>query len=591
MKLSKIYANNSHFKPILFNGELNVIYGNVESQIVHGTGKVQEHNLGKTSLVYLIDFLLLKKVSKTNFFGKYNSYFSDWVFYLEIALNNGKFLTIRRAVTPNTKISFKEHYSKDQDYSKETSWDYEDLLLNAKNKDDNPKHVLDKKFLKFDVSPEFDYRNFLPYLLRTQNDYSQVFLLSESYSHKTRKPLLFDLLGFDPLLLKRKYDFDEEVKDESKQITKLKKEGASDEVYKIKAAIEVKSIERDELKKKLDGFNFYQKEQKINFDLVKKVETEISSLNKEQYSLDYSIEQIQKSLDSKNAPSLQMPDIEHLFEEVKVYFPDSLIKDYNDVLNFSSQITTERKKYLKEELAELLRRKQKVNNRLEELNKNRSESLSLLQEKDTFLKYKKHQEELIQLENEIFHYNKSLDSAKTIENLEQSLDKTKDKIKDLSLDIKKEIDEDSDDYKAIRLIFQNIYKVTFEYTALLVVEPNTVGNINFETTVLNQSQNLTGKADGYTSTKVLCASFVLSILIHYSSLSFYRFAYHDGIMESWGDNHKIHFINLMREHCKKYNVQYIFSLIKSDVPTGFQLKEKEIVRTLSKGDELFGFDF
>ncbi|BAX80237.1 DUF2326 domain-containing protein [Labilibaculum antarcticum] len=591
MKLSKIYANDSKFKPIIFNEELNVIYGNVESQIDNGTGRVQEHNLGKTSLVYLIDFLLLKKVSKTNFFGKYGGYFSDWVFYLEIMLNDGKFLTIKRAIHPNTKISFKEHFSKNQDYTKETSWDYENLLLNAKSKDDNPKSILEDKYLRFNVSPEFDYRSFLPYLLRTQNDYSQVFLLSESYSHKSRKPLLFDLLGFEPSLLKRKYDLDDEAKDESKQITKLKKEGASDEVYKIKAAIEVKTIERDELKKKLDDFNFYQKEQKINFDLVKKVETKISELNKEQYSLDYSIEQIHKSLDSKNTPTLQVSDIEQLFKEVKIYFPDSLAKDYKEVLNFSSQITKERSKYLKDELEELLRRKNKVNRRLEELNEVRSQSLALLQEKDTFLKYKKYQEELIQLENEIFHYNKSLEGAKTIENLEFSLSNTKDKIKDLSVDIKKEIDEDSLEYKAIRQIFQNIYKTTFEYTALLIVEPNTVGNVNFETTVLNQSQNLTGKADGYTSTKVLCASFVLSILIHYSSSSFYRFAYHDGIMESWGDNHKVHFINLMREYCKKNNIQYVFSLIKSDVPSGFQLKANEIVRTLSKDDYLFGFEF
>jgi uncharacterized protein YydD (DUF2326 family) len=398
-------------------------------------------------------------------------------------------------------------------------------------------------------------------------------------------------LGFENSLLQSKYELDDEVKEESKQIKKIRNEGTTDEVYKVKAAIEAKEIERDSLKEKLNTFDFYQKEQNINFDLVQKVENEISKLNKKEYTLNYNIEQIQKSLDSNNIPSIQVEEIEQLFNEVQIYFPDSLTKDYKDVLNFSSQITKERKKYLKEELSELIQKRGKIKQRLQELNSERGQSLSILQEKDTFLKYKKHQEDLIAIENEVFRYNESLKGAKTIENIELSLSKTRDKIKELSATIKNEIDKDSDDYKAIRTIFQSIYKATFEYTALLIVEPNTKGNINFETSVLNQSRDITGKGDGYTSTKVLCASFVLAILIHYSSKSYYRFAYHDGVIESWGDNHKIQFINLIREYCNKYDIQYIFSLIKSDVPSNFQLKENEIIRTLSKGNELFGFEF
>ena len=123
MKLSKIYSNNSKFKPILFNSGFSVIFGDVEKgrDLDKKTG---EHNIGKTSLVYLIDFLLLKTVNKKTFFAKNKEVLSDWIFFLEIELNDGRFLTIKRAVNPNTKISFKEHFSKDQDYSNEIVWDY-----------------------------------------------------------------------------------------------------------------------------------------------------------------------------------------------------------------------------------------------------------------------------------------------------------------------------------------------------------------------------------------------------------------------------------------------------------------------------------
>ncbi len=591
MKISKIYANKSEFKPIIFNDGFNVIFGDVENEINQNTGKVQEHNIGKTSLIHLIDFLLLKQVSKKNLFGKYSNKFYDWIFFIEIKLNDGKFVTIRRGISPNTKISFKEHYSANLDFKTEDNWDYENLLLNAKDKMKNPKHIFQNEYLKYDVIPEIEFRSLLPYLLRTQNDYGEVFLLSESYSHKTRKPLLFKLLGFDDNLLRKKYDIDNEIKDEEKVIKKLVKEGNPEDIYKIKAAIEAKEQEKQEVALKLNDFDFLQKEKSINFELVNNIEVDVSQRNKKAYALDYNINSIQKSLDSEAESSVNVKDIKNLFEEVNIYFAENIAKEYSDVINFSNQITKERRKYLKNELKELIEEKEINDAKLNELNLQRSSMLSLLQEKDTFSKYKTYQEDLIKIENEIFFYQKQLDGANTIENYQASLDELKGQIKKASLDIKKEIDKDNKNYQEIRNLFQSIYKTTFEYTALLIIEPNSNGNINIATSILNKTHDLTGKGDGHTSTKVLCASFILAILLHYSSKSFYRFAYHDGIMESWGDNHKRKFINLVRTHCNESNIQYIISMIKSDKPTNFEFEKGEIVRTLSKDDYLFGFEF
>lgn len=595
MKLSKIYANNQKFKPIVFNDGFNVVLANIDNEIDEDTGKVQEHNLGKTSLVYLIDFLLLKGCDKNNFFGKLKNKekFSDWIFFLEIKLNNGEYLTIRRAVDPNAKISFKKHFLKHQDYNNEVNWDYLDLSINTKDKEKNPKNILEKEYLQFDINTDFSYRNFLSYLLRTQNDYQDVFKLNKFRGKdKDWKPSLFKLLGFDASYLQKKYELDIEIKDEKKYIKKLRQKHETDnEIYKIKAAIEAKEIEKKELKKEIDDFNFYKKEKNINFDLVRNIEDKISKLNKENYILTHNIEQIKKSLDTENVPTLQMNEIKKIFEEATIFFPDNLSKNYKDVLNFSQQITRERKKYLKEELAELQAKQKQIDTSLKDLDRQRRKNLSFLKERDTFVKFKKYQEELAKIESDVIIYHQKLEGAKTIESYQKSIDDAKDEIKKLSNAIKEEIDKDNSDYQKIRKIFQEIYKETFEYTALLTVEPSKTGNVNFETSVLNMSQDVTGKGDGYTSTKVLCASFVLAVLAHYSAESFFRFAYHDGILESWGDNHKIHFINLVRDYCRKYGIQYIISLIKSDIPNGFKLQDKEIIRILSKGDKLFGDEF
>jgi len=591
MKLSKIYSNNPKFKPMTFIDGLNVIYGDVESQKDEQTGKVHEHNIGKTSLVYLIDFLLLKKSNVKDMFGKYRGVFLDWEFFLELKLNDDKYLTIKRAIKSPNRVSFKEHFSEYQDYSEETSWDYEELSLTAKSDEENPIEILNKKYLNFDVCSTDNYRVFLAYLLRTQFDYKHVFELDKFFKHRDWKPEIFCLLGYKSQLLAHKYDLEDELTENKNFIKKLQSEKESDEVYKIKAAIEAKENERKELHDLVDDFDFYQEEQDINYELVNNIEVRIALLNKEEYGLTYEVSQIRKALDSSDGKTIEAEDIKQLFDEVGHLFPKELIKKYEDVLDFSAQITEERRKYLKEELSEITIKVNKIQQELMALNKERVKSLSLLKERDTFVKYKAYQEERLKIDAEILFFKNQLSDAKTTDKYQEISIKLDEKIKVQSQNIKTELNKENLECSEIKKIFQSIYKTVMGFTALLLVEPNKKGNVSFDTAVLNSSQNLSGKGDGYTSMKVLCASFVLAVLIHYSEKSFFRFAYHDGILEGWGGNPKINFITLIRDYLKTHKIQYIISVIKSDVPVGFKFEPEEIRRELKKDDTLFGFDF
>ena len=94
-------------------------------------------------------------------------------------------------------------------------------------------------------------------------------------------------------------------------------------------------------------------------------------------------------MDSNNKPNLEIEQVKNLFKEVKIFFPNNLIKSYEDVSRFASQITKERTKYLKDELLEAEEKNSKVTEELKNLNKERSDALSLLGERDTFIKYQK----------------------------------------------------------------------------------------------------------------------------------------------------------------------------------------------------------
>ena len=62
-------------------------------------------------------------------------------------------------------------------------------------------------------------------------------------------------------------------------------------------------------------------------------------------------------------------------------------------------------------------------------------------------------------------------------------------------------------------------------------------------------------------------AFDLALLIHYSQNSFFRFVYHDGIIEGLDNRIKIRLLDKIKSICNNYNIQHIISLIDSDIPT------------------------
>ena len=92
MQISRLYSNlPAVFSPIEFNSgdrasRLNVIYGEVRHP---SDQKRDSHNLGKTTLLHLIDFLLLKGTWPGHFLVKNSDQFEKFAFFIELALNSG----------------------------------------------------------------------------------------------------------------------------------------------------------------------------------------------------------------------------------------------------------------------------------------------------------------------------------------------------------------------------------------------------------------------------------------------------------------------------------------------------------------------
>lgn len=85
-------------------------------------------------------------------------------------------------------------------------------------------------------------------------------------------------------------------------------------------------------------------------------------------------------------------------------------------------------------------------------------------------------------------------------------------------------------------------------------------------------------------------AFDLSLLIYYAKNSFFKFVYHDGILEGMDDRIKIRLLNKVKVVCREYNIQYILSLIDSDIPvqsdgTKYPITSNEICLELHDKDD------
>jgi uncharacterized protein YydD (DUF2326 family) len=558
MKFSKIYSNkNAQFHNIEFYEGLNVVLAEITDK---SKTEKDTHNLGKTLLISIIDFLLLKNIRQRSKFFLTKGGFEEQVFFAEIKLNSGKYIIIRRDVDNPTKISFKINEYKLDGFQTQLNWDEENLPLDKAKKKLN-------EYLGFDVLPAWDYRKSVTYFLRTQNDFRDVFKLDKFKGRdKDWKPFMFDVLGFNGAVIRQKYDLEDEKKESGKKIETLQQEADIniEERDKITGLLDIKTDDKKKIEEKIDKFNFYENDKAINKELVEDIDSRIQLLNTKRYSHSFEIKKIESSL-SANQDTINLNKLKSLYKDVEIYFPDKLVHSYEMLLDFRKTITEERNKVLHENLKKIKKEFAVLDKELKELEVQKEGRLAYLTEKDSYLKFKETQKQLAKIEADIIRLKDKLEvidrTSLFVRDIETKQSDIDDKIKEMHVLIGEQ------KHSEIRKIFNYIIKEILSTNALLSLKQNQHGNVEFEANIQNPMDlTITEEDYGNTYRKLLCIAFDLSILIHYANKSFYRFVYHDGALEALDDRKKIKFLSLIRRMCSEYDLQYILTLIDSDLP-------------------------
>ncbi len=591
MKLCRLYSNNEKFKEIIFNDGFNVVLGEITNENYLNS---DSHNLGKSTIISLIDFMLLKNMNSNNFLKL--DIFNSYIFYLEIRINSGDFVTIKRPVSRNTKISLKKH-TKEIDAREGITWDYEDLSLGANQETQNPKYILNM-WLGFDVLSDENYRKTAGYFLRTQDDYGDVFRLGKSKgTDSSWKPILFEILGFDSKHMKKKYQIEKKLDDKKKLLEDIRNEYKVDysEKDKLKGLIDIAEANRERIKEWLDKFDFYQEETGLDKELIEEVEAAISEYNTQRYNLEYELQEIEKSLKVKAVFDLE--EIQSIYEEVGIFFPEYVSKTFEDLIDFNKKLSNERMKYLGQVKEKKKEKLKCVIDTLKELNEKRKVILKNLKDTNTFSKYNAYREELIGVEREIQRYLTEMENADTIGKIQKDMNDLEIQLDIEKNELNKQIEESTSIYTKVRKDFYEFVREILDDTAVISLRLNGMGNVDFSAAFYNTYDIETAQGFGHTYKKILCACFDLAVVKNYMDKSFYRFIYHDGCLESLDPRKRKKYLDLVRRISAENNIQYILTCLSSEIPDGqeYVIRDQEIAVKLSDLEDdsgrLFGFKF
>lgn len=588
MKLSRLYSNlPEKFSPIEFVSGLNVVLGEIR---LPENKERDTHNLGKTTLGRLLDFCLLAGRDPKFFLFRHEDLFKEFVFFLELELLSGTYLTIRRSVREASKISFKltDHPRADLTRLPDSAWDHSVVAF------EKAKSLLDGYLDLRDLKP-WPFRKLLGYLLRSQEDFRDVFHLKKfAGAHAEWKPFLAHILGFDATAIQAHYanELDLSKKTEEEKIVRSDVGGTLGDLSKIEGLLHLKQEEAKKRQRLLDALDFREADVTTIRHVVDDLDTRIARLNGERYSLSVSQKKIVGAL--KEAAILFDPGrASELFAEVGVHFAGQLKHDFEQLIAFNRAITDERRGYLQDELSEVNAELARIGEELQKLGQQRTEALSFIKSADIFEKYRHAADELVTLKADITFLERQRAHVARLQDLRAEIRALTQKDQELQAAIEADVQRRNSDqsslFSQMRLFFSEIVEEVIDRKALLSVAPNTHGHLEFSAEILDDSGNTTSADRGFSYRKLLCVAFDLALLRAHLPGRYPRFVFHDGVLESLDDRKKRNLVDVIRTYTS-LGIQQLVTLIDSDLPgpadgEGPLFQDSEIVLRLHDQNE------
>lgn len=587
MILSKIYSNKTSFKKILFNKTLNIVLGKIGNTI-----DSDDHNLGKSKVGELIDYLLLKKVDSDNSFLKRHEAFKDYIFYLELLLDNGDYLTIKRVVftdyvsfkTTTTPVFFDINFDE---------WDETHFSLTK------AKETL-ATILNYNILQEYNFRDFINFNIRSEESLKSPLKFQKFAKEKdvVWKSKVLTLLGYDNTLYRQKIELEEKIDKAKKAISLTSKQITQEKNQLINKNISLKS-KVDVMNASYINVDFAEIDESVLFETVNVLDEEISRLNTQKYNLVSELNNLRKNFDN-SIKVIDFENVRKIYDEVEIYFPEKLVKEYEELMDFNERLSTSRNNTIVELIDEKETQLKQIIQTLEDINKSRKSNLQILKTNEVFKKMQSITKNIAMLEQEIITNTKRIDKLDSEAENRIKLDELKNSLDTYKVQLSTLINSTPSILSEVKKNLIDLSnKILNKCIAVIDVEPNKVGNPEFEVKAVDSlTFQPVSKDDGKTYNMLITSLLDISIAISYSSKHYHHFIFHDGILEGVDQRIKVNFINEIRNICKLYGIQFIFTSIEDDISKLIDnnlVNENDYAVVLSDETDssgtLFGFKF
>lgn len=569
MKLSKIYANDYRFQEVVFKEGINMILG---------VG-VNPHSVGKTTLLHLVDYCLLKS-DLTELLD--NNKLRNFVFFLEIRKKNGEYITIKR------QLGSEEVYLKNHLESADLRNDKFEYC--AKQKEAIKKLC---KELEFSINGVFsqDFRKYLAYFIREKEDKINMFKPSRFQGKDSDwKPFVSSMMGIDMGCIIQKAELDKRKKTVQNTIGVLENEFYAKDIQekKVIRLIESYQEKNKEIEKNCKALNLFAEDERKQKELVEIIDTNIAQLNMEKYRLQARNRLINQSLKKKQ--EIELSKIKQIFEDTKTYFPESLVKSFEDVIAFNTKLSSDSSHYLKEEREENAKKLKDINQHLEDENNVRTNILNSLAQVNILEKMKQLMDESSDLKIKIKIQEGLLELFEKYRQKKEDRKEISESIKKLRLRIEQEISK-TDNVKLGS--FLNLFEKYSQDILLgkesIDVTLNQANNIDFKSRIFDAEERENSKNKGETFSKISSFIFDICTILLHKDDNFINFLFYDGLFDSVAPEFVDRMFKTMKQ-LEDMGIQIIFTGIEKDIKeSGFfnELTENYLLRELSDSNTLF----
>ena len=289
----------------------------------------------------------------------------------------------------------------------------------------------------------------------------------------------------------------------------------------------------------------------------------------------------------ENEIAIDITDIDGLFNEMNILFPNDLKVNYENVISFNKQIIEERLQVFKENKIEYLTQIDNIENELLSLNTKRKDILYVLRNTDTMDKFKELEKEVINLKTKIEVLKNKLVIFEDIEKNKEELEKKVEELKKVIKENKKLISSDF-----ILNIKNNLIKygkIVFGKEIAFSIGFNTSDNIDFDIKVENNKLGFDNSLEnGHTIKKLLCFIFSASIVEAHKNNNFFKFIAFDSPFDGDKNTYQEGIYKAIKElslHGIQVIITSVIDVINNEENL-LEIQDKYLIRHLSEDDKL-----